>query len=286
MFEPTLSDLKNFHTISSQFWKNIPDDAWDTKTGTRDKDWTLHETLAHVLSIAQMFNKATDSALRGEILVIKGFEKREDLGAWNDEQIGRLSQLPPNSLIVQLLQESRITYERASQLTQETAEKTVFMPNFNRPARTIDTIHWQLSHAGIVHGAQVTTPLDMPPLWSQFEDDLLHRMVGYFLNQWSYVYWADLGSDTAQVINFHIGGDAGGEWHLTASPDVSTSAEGKVDGAEFNLTFTDPNTFLGIFTGYINMRGALGDGSMRIDGDIRETLAILSLFSPTKPKKA
>lgn len=286
MFEQTLSDLKNFHTVSSQFWKNIPDDAWDTKTGTRDKDWTIHETLAHVLSIAQLFNKATDSALRGETLVVKGFEKREDLGAWNDEQIGRLSQLAPNGLIVQLLQELRITHERASQLTADTAENTVFMPNFNRPARAIDTIHWQLSHAGIVHGAQVTTPLNMPPLWSQFEDDLLHRMVGYFLNQWSYVYWAELGSDTAQVINFHIAGDAGGEWHLVASPDGSTSAEGKVDGAEFNLFFANPNTFLGIFTGYMNMREMMVGGNMRIASDVRDTLAILSLFSPKKPKQA
>lgn len=284
MFKQTLSDLKNFQPIASQFWKNVPDDAWEIKTGSRDKDWTLHETLAHVLSIAQLFNKATDAALRGEDLSIKGFETREDLGAWNEEQIGRLSQLAPNALIVQLLQEWRITYEKASQLTAETAEKTVFMPNFNRPARVIDTIEWQLSHAGIVHGAQVTTPLDMPPLWTNFDDTLLHSMVGYFLNQWSFVYWAELGSGTSQTINFHMEGDAGGDWHLVAAPDGGAHAEGSVDGAEFDLFFASPHIFLSVFTGYMNMREAMVSGQMRLASDVRDTMAILSLFSPKKPK--
>lgn len=284
MFEQTTSDLKNFHSIASQFWKNIPDDAWENKTGARDKDWTLHETLAHVLSIAQLFNKATDAALRGEELQVKGFEQREDLGAWNDEQIARLSRLAPNGLIVQLLQELRITHDKASQLTAETAEKTVFMPNFNRPARAIDTIHWQLSHAGVVHGAQVTQPLNMSPLWHQYNDDVLHRMVGHFLNQWSFVYWADLGSDTAQVINFHIDGEAGGDWHLVAAPDGGAHAEGSVDGAEFDLFFTSPDIFLSVFTGYMHMREAMVSGQMRLASDVRDTMAILGLFSPKKPK--
>lgn len=276
-------DLKDFHSIASQFWKIVPDEAWQSKTGTRDKDWTLHETLAHILSIAQIFNKATDAAMRGETLTMKGMNRREDLAEWNSQQIERLAILPANSLIVQLLQEWRIANEKLEQLTPETAQLTVQAPHLNRPTRAIDFIEWQMSHAGIVHGTQITMPLEQAPLWTQFSPDLTQRMISRFIHQWSVVYWQALGTDEAQTINFHIG-EMG--WHLLAASDGGTYGEGIIEGGEYDLFFESADVFLGVFTSHISFREAMLNGQMRLASDVRDTLAILSLFSPKKPKQS
>lgn len=231
MFEQTQQDLKDFHTMMGNFWKRVPDDAWDKRTGEREKDWTLHQTLAHVLSIAQMFNKAADAALRNEDIISKDFDRREQLGEWNDNQIEKLTKIPPNGLIVQFLQELRITHDKIALITEDNAEQKAHLANFNRGARAIDYIHWQLSHAAILHGAQVIVPLDREPLWAEFDANFTHRITGYYLGQWSMAYWNEDGPDEAQTINFHVDGDGGGDWHIIAAPDGGSTAEGAIDGA-------------------------------------------------------
>lgn len=283
MFDQTQQDLKDFHRLMSNFWKRVPDDVWDTRTGNREKDWTLHQTLAHVLSIAQAFNKAADAALRNEAFHLRGFTERDQLANWNEGEIERLTKVPPNGLIVQFLQEIRIAHDKVATITEDIVGRTVQVPIYNRPARAIDYLRWQLSHAGIIHGAQVIVPLNRAPLWTDFEAEFTHRVLGYYLQQWSMAYWQDMGSDNAKSINFHISGEGGGDWHIIAAPDGGSSDSGIIEGADYELFFESPHVLFSVFSNHISIRSAMVNGRMRLASDVRDTLAILSLFSPKRP---
>jgi hypothetical protein len=286
LFQQTEQDIKTFHKLAGDFWKTVPDEAWEKRNGQREKDWTLHQCLAHLLSIAIVFNKATDAAMRGEELDIREFSQREQLGEWNDKEIARLSQIPPNGLIVQLLHEWQAAGEKAHSLSEGIAGQKSFLPVYNRPARAIDFIDWQLSHAGIIHGAQVTRPLGLPPLWTRFDSDFTQRMIWRFMRQWSVAYWPDLGADEPKILNFVIEGAAGGGWHLVAAKDGGRAGEGILENADYSLTFETANIFFSMFTLEIAMLDAFTSGKVRLAGDIGGALGLLRLFAPTKPRSS
>lgn len=285
MFETLQQDLKDFHGLSSRFWQRVPDDAWQRKTGTREKDWTLLETLAHILSFAQAYNKFVDAGLRDEPATFMGAnDTRDDLAQWNQREIERLAVLPPNGLIVQLLQEWRITSEKVAQLTPETAQWTVAVPAFDRPATLIDLIDFQLSHAGIVHGTQIAVPLGQAPFWQQFMPDLTARMIDRFLRQWQYIYWSAYGPSQETMIVFQIDGAGGGNWYLRFSQAGCISGHGTVQ-TDHRLIFTSSDIFLGVFTNALPFQDAIMAGDLRFAGDMSATLPLLALFTPKRPKR-
>jgi hypothetical protein len=284
LFQQTATDMKTFHKLSGDFWKAVPDEAWNKRTGEREKDWTLHQCLAHLLSIAIVFNKATDAAIRGEELDIREFTNREQLGDWNSAEIARLLQVPPNCLIVQLLHEWQAAGEKAASLSEGIAEQKSFLRGYNRPASAIDFIEWQISHAGIVHGAQVTRPLGSPPLWTRFDSDFKRRMIWRFLRQLSVAYWPEYGPDEPKTLNFVVEGAAGGAWHLVASKDGGKAGEGLVEDAEYTLSFETADIFFGMFTLEIQMLEAFSSGKVRLAGELAGAMSLLRLFNPIKPR--
>lgn len=284
LFQQTAQDLKTFHKLAGDFWKAVPDEAWSKRTGQREKDWTLHQCLAHLLSIAIVFNKAADAAIRGEELDLREFSQREQLTDWNNAEIARLSLIPPNGLIVQLLHEWQAAGEKASAISEGIADQKSFLRGYNRPARAIDFIEWQMSHAGIVHGAQVTRPLELPPLWTRFDSDFKQRMVWRFLRQFSVAYWPELGPAEPKTMNLVVEGAAGGAWHLVAAMDGGSAGEGIVEAADYSLTFESADIFFSMFTLEIAMLDAFTSGKVRLAGDVGEALSLLRLFNPIKPK--
>jgi Mycothiol maleylpyruvate isomerase N-terminal domain len=284
LFEQTEKDLKIFHQLAGNFWKTVPDDAWEKRTGSREKDWTLHQTLAHVLSVATLFNKATDAAIRGEDLNFRDVAGREALAAWNAEEIARLSQAPPNALIVRLLQEWRSAGDKARSLTAETAEKTYSLPIYNRASSALDFIEWQLSHAGIVHAAQVTRPLGKSPLWTDYDADFMQRMIWRFARLWSVTYWPEYGSEQTKIMNFHIAGAGGGSWHLIMARDGGKAGEGAAENADYEFYYESADLFFGIFTLEVPILEAFSSGKARLVGDIGEALNVLRLFGPNRPR--
>jgi hypothetical protein len=284
MYQQIEQDMKTFHKLAGDFWKTVPDGAWTKRTGQREKDWTLHQCLAHLLSIAIVFNKTTDAAIRGEELDIREFANREQLSDWNSAEIARLSLVPPNGLIVQLLHEWQTAGEKASSLSESVAEQKSFLRGYNRPASAIDFIEWQISHAGIVHGAQVTRPLALPPLWTGFDSEFKQRMIWRFLRQLSVAYWPEYGPDEAKTLNFVVEGAAGGAWHLVAAKDGGSAGEGLVEDAEYTLSFETADIFFGMFTLEIQMLEAFSSGKVRLAGELAGAMSLLRLFNPIKPK--
>jgi hypothetical protein len=282
--QPTLDDFAEFRALLADFWANVPDKAWNTRTGKRDKDWTLHQALAHLVSIAVLFNHAVDVTIDDQPLEIVGLKIRRDLRHWNDIEIAARVAIPPDGLVDQLLAELDGAVERLGSLTAEEVERTTFVRAYNRPARVIDYIDWQLSHAGVVHAAQITRPLNAPPLWERYSTPLKQRQIDRFLRHFSYSYWNEVGDDLYETINFHIDGDSGGAWHIVAAPDGGSVDQGLVEDAGINLHFRDADTLFGVFNVHIPFQTALESGVMRIDGDSGRAMQVIRLFGASPPK--
>jgi hypothetical protein len=281
-FEPkTLTeDIVAFKTIFQEFAKAIPLDAWAKKTGTREKDWTLHDTIAHLVSIAVGFNRVADAAINQHKFLMPGLGNRSDLQAWNDAEIASRQRRPHLALVAEFTSELDRAIGYLDTITPEQMEQTEFLRVYNRPARAIDFLAWQLSHAGVIHAAQVTRPLSIEPLWSQFPSEMRWRQADRFIRHFSVAYWQEFGPQSAEAINIHIGDAA---WHLIAAPDGGSAGQGAKADAKYTLTFTTPEILFGVFTFHLSIRDALQNDQMKIAGDFRDTMSLMRLFSASPP---
>ena len=184
-----------------------------------------------------------------------------------------------------LLAKLDISIHILNEMTPESAQKTAFLPVYNRPARAIDFIDWQLSHAGIIHASQIKRAFDNQAHWEQYSPALTHRQIDRFVRHFSVAYWADYAPDVNTVINFHIHGESGGDWHIIMRPDGGSSGVGKIEDAEYAITFDSPQTFFSAFTVHVPILELVTSGAMTVHSDPQKTLTLLRLFSATPPKK-
>jgi hypothetical protein len=280
-----LDDFTEFRAILDNHLQDVPADAWDRRTGEREKDWTLKQTLAHLAAIAGLFNLGVDAALSQTTIVVEGLTQRVDLRDWNEAQIAARESLTVDELTAQLFGEFDKAMQSAPALTQEQPYLCAFPPTYNRPARVVDFIEWQLSHAGVIHASQITRPLDNnAPLWEQYSPELLQRQIDRFLRQFSYAYWPDYSDGLEAAINFYIGGDSGGEWHIIANPDGGSVGKSAIEDAAFKLHFANPGILFGVFNIHIPIMDALTSGDMQVEGDISQMIEIIKLFAASPPK--
>lgn len=277
----TREDFSSFKQIISDVLLSVPDDAWAQKTGSRDKDWTLHQLMAHLVSIAQIFQQAADAAASQTEMNLRGMETRADLAAWNAREIERLQHSPPNALSIRLRQLLDKSVIQTHQYSEAQRQQTTYLPVYNRPAPAMNYIDWQLSHAGIIHAAQLVHPLGLPPLWQRYPTAMLPRMVDRYMRHFSYAYWPDHGPGR-KAANFEIA-DAG-IWHLVGDIDGGSAGAGTLEEADYSLYFDSPATFFGIFTGYLSLKTALQSQAVCFSHDWREVMGWLRLFSPSPPR--
>ena len=282
--EVYLADLRAFRRILANHIDAIPADTWDARTGSRDRDWTLKQTLAHLVSIAILFNQATEAAARRQPLIAPGLEQREKLRAWNESQIATFAREPVEGLTAALFGAFDDTARVVEGLTAEQAQIYGDTPVYNRPARVMDFIDWQLSHAGVIHAAQIAYPTPAPPLWEHYGPELTHRQLERFIRHFSYVYWPEYGAGLDAAINFRVGGETGGDWHIVADADGGDFGGGAVDNARFEMQFADAATLFGLFTIHLTFPDALRSGALRVTGDFHDIMTVMKLYTPTPPK--
>lgn len=108
------------------------------KTGIREKDWTLREVLAHLVSIAFLFYRAVDDGIEGRPMERPVFHRREDLRDFNSSQQIYFAEHTPEKLI-KLLQVAfiEITAQIEQRLKPEHYEQTIDLKIYGRPMRAI-----------------------------------------------------------------------------------------------------------------------------------------------------
>ena len=281
----TAQDFEEMRAVLAEFYHPLPDDAWDNSTGNREKDWTLHEVTAHLVSVARLLNTATEAALDSRPLHLENFLEREDLREWNAIEIAALTQDPGDKLVSELMTALRRSRDWAAALTDEQAVQTLEFVVYNRAAPVRNLIDWQLSHIGIVHGAQVSRAVSQPPLWTMYSTEFKHRQLDRFMRHFSWAYWNTLKPDVHAAINFHVEGESGGEWLLVAAPDGGKVSQRSTDRADYTLTFADADTMFSVFTVERPLKDALQSGDLQVaDDKWRDAFELLRFFSPSPPQ--
>ncbi len=281
-YTQTAADLRWFTAFLSDYLNKLPAEAWGRRTGERPHDWTLQEVIAHLGSIAALLNQAAEAALHRRTLTIDGLTRRHDLRAWNAAQIVARKGRSPEQLLLDWREQMEEAAGRAETLSEQHAEAQVFLHVYNRPARVIDFINWQLSHAGVVHGAQLPRANDDPPLWTHYDEAFTVRQIDRFIGHLSAAYWDDLAGERRAALDFEIG--ELGHWHILAAPGGGYAQPGPAPQADYQLWYADAPTFFSLFTVALPFEKALEAGLLHVSDDPQTTLGILRFFAASPPK--
>ncbi len=288
-FEPqTLADdLHEVRCIYAQLFDRLSGMDWDKLVKGGSKEWTLHETIAHLVALNGAGLEGIMYALRGENYTFNGLESRYELNDYNRKGIDEHMDVPRKELCAKLLEILDAATGIARNLSPDQADLTLEMSIYNRPVKIVEAISIIIFHAGLAHSAQVAEPVGLPPLWMQLSPEFRHRMVTRTLRAFSMLYRLDIFDSQRDMLVFRIDGPEGGEWYVELSPDHPTSGEAAVAHPGLVIHLHNIAVFCQMLTSRLNIPMALISGRMRLRGDLRLFLRMDTMFSvDARPKVA
>lgn len=280
-FEPQAlaDDLDEVCGIYARVFASLDTTTWDTPSRRGPKEWTLHETIAHLCALNGAGLESITHALHGEPYTFRGLESRYQLDTYNrhgiDEHLGE----PPDALFAEFLRVHGRAADLARTLSHDQAELTVSMPIYNRPVQIAEALGIIVMHAGLVHTAQVAEPAGVPPLWTQLPPEVRHRQIERVMRAFSLLYRRDIGGSLRAALAFHVDGHGGGDWHVDLSPEAASSGEGVAESPALTLRFRETDDFCRMLTGRLNVPLALIRGDLKVRGDARLFLRMNRFFS-------
>jgi hypothetical protein len=280
-FDPqTLADdILEVRRIYTEFFATLDETRWDKPVKGSSKEWTLHETVAHLCALNGDGLESIQHALRGENYTFRGLENRYEFNAYNRKGIDKNIDIPMKALCARLLDLLDQAASIARNLTPGQADLTGQMPIYNRPVRIIEALSIILVHVGLFHSAQVAEPAGLPPLWMQLSPEIRHRMIGRVMCAFSLLYRHDIGGSLRTTLVFRVDGTGGGEWHLDLTPEAAAASEGTFERPGLVIHLRDTDNFCQMLTSRLNLPIALVSGAMRLRGDLRLFLRMGTLFS-------
>ena len=278
------SDLARVHEIYTDFFAGLSAADWRYPATADGDEWNLREVVAHLAALTTLGQDSVEAALRGETIAFPGLPDRFAFSQFNRQQIDERLTLSPTELSTAFLTALSRSIETASTVMPAQLGRTVELPIYNRPIRVDELLGIQVMHPGLTHAAQVAEPAGAPPLWTHMVSDVRQRTISRVARALSLLYRQDLGGDLEAVLLFNIGGAGGGTWHVVLSPQGPRSAR-RTAPADLTLTFRDTSEFCRMFTGRLNLLGALLTGRMRPRG-MRPWLTRRPLMSPRSGHRA
>jgi hypothetical protein len=288
-FDPqTLADdLSEVQRIYAGFFAALNESDWDKPVKGSPKEWTLHETIAHLCALNGAGLESIKHTLRGEPYIFTGLEDRYKLNAYNRKGIDDLLDIPMKELCARFLdihnEAARITHD----LRPDQAGLTSSMSIYNRPVSIVEALSILTFHAGVIHATQVAEPAGVPPLWEQLSPEFRQRAIERVMRVFSLLYRLDIGGSLRATLVFRIDGPDGGEWYVKLSPDAPTSGEGVVEHPNLTIHLRETAGFCQMLTGRFNLLSGLISGKMKLRGDLRLFLRMNTLFSvDARPRAA
>jgi len=280
-FDPQIlaDDLCEVRRIYAEFFSGLKMENWEKPIKAGSKEWTLHETVAHLCALTGAGLESIQCTLRGEEYVFDGLTDRYHFNTFNRHGIDEHLPLPMQELCAEFLSILDETACIARNLRPEQIELASEMPIYNRPVKIVEAMSIMMFHAGLHHSAQVTEPMGVPPLWEQLSPEIRHRVIGRVMRALSLLYRYDLGGDLEAVIAFKMDGPGGGSWHVDVSPESTFSAEGVAAHPSLLLHLNKTDVFCQMFTGRLNLPLALLTGHLKLHGDLRLFPRFGTLFS-------
>ena len=278
-------DLCEVHRIYSRFFATLDESCWDKVVKGSPKEWTLHETVAHLCALNGAGLESIKHGLRDEPYAFIGLDNRYEFNAYNRRGIDEHLDIPMRALCAELLDILSEAASIARNLQPGQAELTMQMPIYNRPVSIVEAFSIMMIHAGLFHSAQVTETAGLPPLWMQLSPEIRHRVIGRVMRAFSLHYRHDIGGSLRATFVFRIDGCGGGEWHVDLSPQTATSGEGVVEHPGLVIHLRETAVFCKMLTSRLNLPIALISGNMKLHGDLRLFLRMSTLFSvDAKPR--
>ena len=288
-FDPqTLADdLSEVRSIYARFFATLDKGSWDRPVRGGPKEWTLHETVAHLVALNGAGLESIRHALRGETYIFSGLETRYTFNAFNRKGIDDLLDVPMEELCARVLDILDEVASIARSLRPDQAELPVQMSIYNRPVQIVEALSILMFHIGLFHAAQVAEPAGLPPLWRQLSPEIRHRVIERVMRAFSLLYRFDIGGSLRSTIVFRVDGPGGGEWTVNLSPEAATSGEGVAAHPGLVIHLSETDVFCQMLTSRLNIPLALIKGTMKLHGDLRLFLRMDSLTSvDARPKPA
>jgi hypothetical protein len=281
-------DLTEINRMYSRFFAALDESSWDKPAKGGPKEWTLHETVAHLCALHGIGLESIKHGLRGEPYAYVDLENRYQLNTYNRKGIDDHLHMPMKELFARFLDIHEEAARIARDLQPAQAELlTSPMPFYNRHLSVVEALGIMTFHAGLIHTAQVAEPAGVSPLWEQVSPEIRHRLIGRVMRAFSLLYRFDIGGSLRATLVFRVDGPGGGEWYVNLSHDVSTSGEGVVDHPNLVIHLRDTTVFCQMLTGRFNLPLGLISGRMKLRGDLRLFLRMDTLFSvDARPKVA
>lgn len=280
-FDPIVlgDDLIQVRQIYSDFFARLDASVWDKPVKGNPKEWTLHETIAHLVALNGAGLESIKHALRGEPYTFVGLDDRYKLNAYNRKGIDEHLGIPMKELCAKLLDILDDASNIARNLQPGQAKLTAQMPIYNRPVTVVEALSIIMFHLGLFHSAQVTEPAGLPPLWMQLSPEIRHRVIGRIMRVLTLLYRRDIGGALRATLVFRVDGAGGGEWYVNLAPGSQTEGEGRVERPSLTIHLRDTSVFCRMFTGRMNLPLALLRGETKLRGDLRLFLRMDKLFS-------
>lgn len=281
IFDPKIlaEDLAEVHQIYSRFFAALDQSDWDKPVKGGSKEWSLHETVAHLVALNGAGLESIKHTLRGETYTFTGLEHRHKFNAYNRKGIDDHLDRPMKELGTKALDILDESADIALSLSPDQAKITAQMPIYNRPVSIVEALSIITFHAGLAHAAQVAEPAGVPPLWMQHSPRFRHRVIGRVMRAFSLLYRPDIGGSLSTTIVFRIDGPDGGEWYLKMSPDAPTSGEAVVEHPGLVIHLRETAVLCQMLTGRFNLPIGLISGAMKLRGDLRLFLRMSTLLS-------
>jgi hypothetical protein len=266
--ELLVADLEEMQRVLVRFFARIGDSQWDYHTEKRNRGWTLRETLAHVTAIAEIFDLAAEHTINGIPFDHPLLNRSEHLIEINKILIAERIDTPPGTLVQALLDALGRTAQLARNMPPEMWDRTVDLRVYNRPMPLAHLVASQLSHAGLVHAAQLPIGIGAPPLWHDYLPDLLRRQLTRFFTQMSYAYRPERADGLRGAVEFIAGGREGGTWHLILGTHGAEPVEGRAAKSLFSLRMRSTDVLCRVITGQIRPVYGVMTGQILPWGDV------------------
>ncbi len=272
------ADIHTVHDLFVQFFETLSPTHWQRPTETNG--WTLAETIAHLDATAECYQQTIEAILNRIPFdfASRGLRRRGDLPAWNEAQIALRAQRPFSVVCASFLATLQTAAASAAQRHPAELEQTHPFPAYNRAITLAELYGGQAAHPGLVHAAQVAKGAGVPPLWRQYDPDLLKRQLTRVLHLAALSYWPERGN-LETIINFIVPRQA--SWHLCLSPQGCELGDGRGKRPSLTIWFRNLDTLCRVLTLQIGPLRAALTGQVLGWGNVPLIFRLPRLFNPT-----
>lgn len=280
-FEPQMlaEDLIQVRQVYTDFFAGLCDEDWRLPRENGDHEWNTREVVAHLGALNQLLQDSIQAALRGGSISDPALPDRFAFERFNRMKIDERLHMPVETLEGALLEALTQSIKTARSLPPGQLDCSVTLPIYNRPISVGEMLGIQVFHSGFIHAAQVAEPAGVAPLWTHLPPEVRHRVITRFARALSLLYRQDIGGELRAVLALQVAGEGGGSWYVELSPEDPGSEEGNAVQPDLCLWFRDTATLFRMFTGRLNILGAILTRRLRIRGDMRLFLRMGKLFS-------